>query len=997
MPTATTSSSGRPRPFFPKTDAVILSSKHEPPPALPQTVWPIYDPDNADKPIEPWNPDVEKKYYPSQDDEYAPSTVPNVPLCNDGRYLRGFLTENERLRTSMLWYYTRDILNEPEFLSGLQQKANLAQESSGWERVVVGIQDLNYYIRLATVGLPLAIHPRGESLCAHTIAQPHDLLHLPNMMEDWRFRDCPYARTAGVRAYAGAPVRLQIETGERVNIGSVTVSSVKVQEPLTKLQQQTLARLADWVAADIVQSARARRQRERRRISELLSAAQSEADKTGSEEPVLRILSAIYPDATITVQSCKDAHVEIETQDPIPLSDLEDGLWEDTVYLDDFIQTSNQKPFPSNKVVRAIVAPCETLSGSSLLAVASRDFRLVFDDVDSWFVQSCAAMLSQIWHKRLLKEAMKAKEKFLRGFSHQLRTPIHGILGSADLLTEELVSQKHRESRKMEPVPETRSLGEPEESIIYLDTIKSSGRDLISIVNNMITLNRWADIAMKDRQYALHTVYELETELSNEMRKAISDDTRYKASVFFNHDSQLDCVSLRTDLGLLRDSLLQLIINAIQNTSEGTITVTITVQPDNQQLVVDIEDSGRGIRPDDQKRIFEPYEKVGMHSTGAGLGLTLASNFATLLHGSVSLVWSEIDRGSHFRATFREMECVSLPPSQPLVQKLKTLPSKFYNMTSDLDSAKLCSNFTRFLTRNGFKSSDSLDECFVVFDYVPGLEKHRSHLSQIPSENAAICLVPASESNICLEQHYRNIFYVTAPFLTSKMSSALEDADDYLSEIKASRAYMPQLALLTPPETHKDQNTDKDGKISSFFDRHITNPPAGNDGLLTPPSDHNAETSAKAGSVASIPSSITVSKPMALLVDDNNINLRILQMYCTKRGLPYCSATDGLQAVEAFSKQQSLAANGEGTWIQLIFMDLQMPVCDGFNATQQIRQLEKENKWGESILFIVTGQDSQTDRTTAEEVGADEFLVKPAPVKVLDRNVVRHFPTFKVG
>ncbi|KAL7917694.1 histidine kinase HHK3 [Trichoderma austrokoningii] len=996
MPSATASSGGRPKAFFPKTDAVVLSSKHEPPPVLPQTVWPIFDPDNLDKPVEPWNPDVEKNFYPLQEDEFAPSTAPEGPQPIEGQYLRGFLAENERLRTSMLWYYTRDILNEPEFLSGLQQKANLAQESSGWEYVIIGIQDLNYYFRLATVGLPLAIHPRGESLCGHTVSQPNDLFQLPNLLEDWRFKNCPYIKGAGLKAYAGAPVRLQIESGERVNIGSVVVCSPSAQEPLTKLQQQMLARLADWVAADIVQSARAKRQRERRRITELLSAAQSEADITGLEEPVLRILRTIYPNATITVQACKDAHVEIEDHDPVPLSELEDGLWEDTIYLDDFIRTSNQKPFPSDKVVRVIAAPCETLLGSSVLVVASKDFRLVFDDVDSWFVQSCATMLSQIWHKRLLTEAMKAKEKFLRGFSHQLRTPIHGILGSADLLTEELASQKHRESRAMEPLPEIKPAGEPEESVIYLDTIKSSGRDLISIVNNMITLNRWADIAMKDRKYALHTVYELETELCNEMRKAISDDTRYRASVFFNHDSQLDCVSFRTDLGLLRDSLLQLIINAIQNTSEGIITVTITLQPDHQQLVVDVEDTGRGIHPDDQKRIFEPYEKVGMHSTGAGLGLTLASNFATLLHGSVSLVWSEIGSGSHFTAIFREMDCVPLPPSEPLVQKLKVLPSKFHNMASGSNSVSLCNSFVRFLARNGFQASDILDDCFVIFDYVPG-ENHHSHLSQIPPGKVAICLVPASEGNLCLEQSPRNIFYATAPFLTSTMSSTLEDADDYLSEIKASHAYMSQLAMLTPPETHKYRSTDEEGRIPSFFDRQITNPPAINDGLLTPPSDHSGKISAKAGSVASVPSVISTSKPMALLVDDNNINLRILQMYCTKRGLPYCSATDGLQAVEAFAKQQALAAKGEGPRIQLIFMDLQMPVCDGFKATQQIRQLEKENKWGESILFIVTGQDSQTDRTTAEEVGADEFLVKPAPVKVLDRNVVRHFPSFKVG
>lgn len=72
----------------------------------------------------------------------------------------------------MLWYYTRDILKEPEFLSGLQEKAHLAQESTGWEFAVIGILDVNFYIRLATVGLQLGILPRGETICAHTVTQP---------------------------------------------------------------------------------------------------------------------------------------------------------------------------------------------------------------------------------------------------------------------------------------------------------------------------------------------------------------------------------------------------------------------------------------------------------------------------------------------------------------------------------------------------------------------------------------------------------------------------------------------------------------------------------------------------------------------------------------------------------------------------------------------------------------------------------------------------------
>src|SRR5690625_2886763 len=120
------------------------------------------------------------------------------------------------------------------------------------------------------------------------------------MMEDWRFRESPYVESGGLKAYAGAPLRLQNESGECVALGSLCVASRTSQEPLTRLQQPTLARLADWVVSDIVQCARARRQRDRRRMAELVSAAQVESDRTVSEESVLRALRTMYPDATVS-------------------------------------------------------------------------------------------------------------------------------------------------------------------------------------------------------------------------------------------------------------------------------------------------------------------------------------------------------------------------------------------------------------------------------------------------------------------------------------------------------------------------------------------------------------------------------------------------------------------------------------------------------------------------------------------------------------------------
>ncbi|RSM03821.1 hypothetical protein CEP52_007205 [Fusarium oligoseptatum] len=636
------STGGKPLSFNPKADATLLSSERNPPPPRPEVVGPIYDPEQVDDPIQSWSQDLESCFYPPKTDPYAPSSVPDKP-CPSPRYLRAHLAKNERLRLSMLWYYTRDIINEPELLAGLQEKACLAQESTGWEYAVVGILDINVYIRLATVGLQLAILPRGETLCAHTVTQPPgNVFLLPNMMEDWRFKESPYVEQGGLTAYAGVPLRMQHESGECVGLGSLCVASATSRDPLTKPQQQTLARLADWIVADIVLCARAKRQRERQRMAELIAEIERDDDDAVSEEPVLKIMRAAYPDATISLQSARAGHIETEGGRPILSSNLENGLWEDTHYIDEFIAGSNQHDTPSDKVVRFVAAHCESTLGPSLLVVATKDFRHIFDDVDSWFVRTCAGILSQRWQKRLLAEVMTAKETFLRGISHQLRTPIHGILGAAELLAEDLKSWGSQENdaklNMAELVKPVVGLGK---SSLYLETISTAGRDLMSTVNSMITLNRWTDIAMTDRQYAVHHIEDFETELAKGVSDIISGDTRYKPSIFFNYDLPAGSESLRVDLNLLRDSLLPIVINAIQNTRTGIVAVTASMGQDGKEFIVDVEDTGCGIHLKDQKRIFDLYEKVGDHSTRAGLGLPLAVKFATLLRGSVELVSSE--------------------------------------------------------------------------------------------------------------------------------------------------------------------------------------------------------------------------------------------------------------------------------------------------------------------------------------------------------------------
>jgi GAF domain-containing protein len=205
--TSSTTSSSRAR-FFPKADAAVLSSEHSQPPKRPRVVGPILDPANLDVPVIPYSPGTHDALYPSPAQRYDPAPVPEKPAaCASHKYLRAFMHKNERLRLSMLWYYTRDILAEDEFLRGLQEKVHMAKESTEWDYAIIGILDVNYYIRLATVGVALGSLPRGETLCAHTVTQPpNSVFLLPNMMEDWRFRDSPYVESGGLRAYAGAPL-----------------------------------------------------------------------------------------------------------------------------------------------------------------------------------------------------------------------------------------------------------------------------------------------------------------------------------------------------------------------------------------------------------------------------------------------------------------------------------------------------------------------------------------------------------------------------------------------------------------------------------------------------------------------------------------------------------------------------------------------------------------------------------------------------------------------
>lgn len=167
--------------FFPKADAAVLTSRHAAPVLAdrPTATAPILDPEHADAPLDAWTVEDLEAVYPAKTDSCAPAPIPTKAQCprhcQTDRYLFPVLAPNERLRLTMLFYYTRGLLEDEELMSRLQEKVLVAHETVGWEFVIAGLLNHNTYTRLVTVNLPLAVLPRRESTCAHTINQTPDV------------------------------------------------------------------------------------------------------------------------------------------------------------------------------------------------------------------------------------------------------------------------------------------------------------------------------------------------------------------------------------------------------------------------------------------------------------------------------------------------------------------------------------------------------------------------------------------------------------------------------------------------------------------------------------------------------------------------------------------------------------------------------------------------------------------------------------------------------
>ena len=249
--------------------------------------------------------------------------------------------------------------------------------------------------------------------------------------------------------------------------------------------------------------------------------------------------------------------------------------------------------------------------------------------------------------KEAAEAANRAKTVFLANMSHELRTPLNGIMGMTDLALLKATDPKQ---------------------IHYLETALNSSRHLLSIISNILDITR----IESERLSLEQSEFQLDATLDR-LRQLLAHTAADKGlRLVFDVPNSLGAMRLCGDVLRLEQILINLAGNAIKFTETGGVTVRAALTREDAkavQLLFEVEDTGIGIAPEDQRRLFTAFEQADSSMTrkygGTGLGLAICKRLVTLMDGDIGLD-SQVGKGSRFWFSVRLAKAAALPASASL-------------------------------------------------------------------------------------------------------------------------------------------------------------------------------------------------------------------------------------------------------------------------------------------------------------------------------------------
>src|SRR5580658_931618 len=261
-------------------------------------------------------------------------------------------------------------------------------------------------------------------------------------------------------------------------------------------------------------------------------------------------------------------------------------------------------------------------------------------------------------YERSLQQANRAKSVFLANMSHEIRTPMNAILGFSQLMLRD---------RDLTPRQSQ-----------YLGTINRSGEHLLALINDILEMSK----IEAGRTTLNLSTFDLPVLLKDlEMMFRIrTDEKKLSFSVEMIGEVPQFIV---TDINKLRQVFINLLGNAVKFTEQGGVGVRVSADRQDAKgpfLLVEIEDTGPGISPDDQDKLFRQFEqtKTGQQAgTGTGLGLAISREFVRLMGGDITLS-SQVGRGSVFviRLPLKEGEAQAVEAKEKPRHVLRLQPGQ---------------------------------------------------------------------------------------------------------------------------------------------------------------------------------------------------------------------------------------------------------------------------------------------------------------------------------
>ena len=524
------------------------------------------------------------------------------------------------------------------------------------------------------------------------------------------------------------------------------------------------------------------------------------------------------------------------------------------------------------------------------------------------------------------REANQAKSAFLAMMTHELRTPMNGVIGMTQMLLKSRLDSEQKDQA---------------------NTILASSRGMMRLVLDLLDISKIESNKLILSEESFDIV-----RLTEEVLGTLSVEADRKQLDLTLHFQPRMNRQYRGDGTRLRQVLLNLIGNGIKFTERGGVAVKVMkglASSNDEQIRIEVNDTGIGIGDAEKKDLFEAFVQLDSSETrrfgGAGLGLTICKRIVQAMGGVIGIE-GQSKRGSSFwiEIPFKVVDKRSVIRTPPL-----HLPKESGGALLVTNSSLTRDYFQKYMNQAGPGLSIETSTGFIRRFGDSIKERDLEHYYAI-----VIDAVQADKDFLNAVSKYagkscgRETKWVVIERISSQ-SDLTRDLEQIARKLKV-------LKPLTDTTFHQ---------ICQFLQDKKSN--ANTDCVRQKESE-----SLERGSRALL----TDAGLKVLVAEDDPINQKLITLYLKKTGCEVVIVSDGQKVLQQLEKQS----------FDLVLMDCSMPVMDGFEATRKIRE---NPKFKDIRIIALTAHSLKGDRERCFAAGMDDYLPKPLNLDLLTEKLSR--------